>query len=344
MAAEKEITIYDIAERLNVSATTVSRGLQDHPTISKKTKQKIFDMVEELGYRSNNFARNLRNQRTNTIGVIVGKLNSHFQSAAISGIAQHASKNGYNLLISQSFELLSHEATSVKTMFDSRVDGLLVSVAYDTENLKHFGDFIKKKIPVVFFDRMLSQDQYTNIVIDNRKAAYKITKHLIEQGKQNIVHITAPLVQNVYVDRLNGYKDALREASIEFREENVVINTLSMADGELAATELLKRKHLPDGVFVTNDICAVGCMLALKQAGVKIPEDIAFAGFNNDPVSRVVEPNLTTIDYDGYEMGEVAASHLISYLNGSLQSSRTDTIVLRAELIVRASSLRSTQL
>src|SRR5690348_9647891 len=140
MAGEKEITIYDIAERLNVSATTVSRGLQDHPTISKKTKQKILEMVEELGYRSNNFARNLRNQRTKTIGVIVGKLNSHFQSAAISGIAQYASRNGYNLLISQSFELLSHEAASVKTMFDSRVDGLLVSLAYDTENLKHFGD------------------------------------------------------------------------------------------------------------------------------------------------------------------------------------------------------------
>ncbi len=337
---EKEVTIYDIAERLKVSATTVSRGLQDHPTISKKTKKKIFDLVKEMGYRSNSFAKNLRRRKTNTLGVIVGKLNSHFQSAAISGIAHTANQSGYNLLISQSFEILEQEAAGVKTMFESRVDGLLVSLSYDTRNLKHFDDFLKKKVPVLFFDRVMDHDECMNIVIDNRKAAYKATRHLIEQGRKDILHITAPLMQNVYIDRLNGYKDALQEAGIAFREENVLINNLGMEDGRAAAAAILTRKERPDAVFAANDSCAVGCMIAVKQTGLRIPEDIAFAGFNNDPVSQVIEPNLTTINYDGYTMGQVAATHLISYLNGDSESYRTDTIVLRSELIIRGSSLQ----
>ncbi|MBE7171295.1 MAG: LacI family DNA-binding transcriptional regulator [Williamsia sp.] len=335
---EKEVTIYDIAERLNVSATTVSRGLQDHPTISKKTKKRIFDLVEELGYRSNQFAKNLRNRRTSTIGVIVGKLNSHFQSAAISGIAHTANRNGYNLLISQSFEIFSQEAAGVKTMFDSRVDGLLVSLAYDTRDLQHFEDFFKKKIPVLFFDRVINHDQCINIVIDNRKAAYRITRHLIDQGKKHIIHITGPLVQNVYIDRLNGYKDALAEAGIPYDPADVIINDLTLEDGKLAATAILQRPQLPDAVFAANDSCAVGCMLTVKAAGLRIPQDIAFAGFNNDPVSQVIEPNLTTVQYDGYAMGQVAANHLLKCLGGDTDNVPTDTIILRSELLIRGSS------
>ena len=342
MSQEKDVTIYDIAKKLNISAATVSRGLQDHPGISKKTKKKIFDTVEAMGYRSNHFARNLRSQKTNTIGVIVPRLNSFFMSSVIAGIENVANKEGYNLIISQSSEQSSKEAVSAKTMFSNRVDGLLVSLAYDTENLKHFEAFLNKKVPVIFFDRVMEHDKCTSILIDNRKAAYEITNHLIAQGCRRIVHITAPLQQNVYIDRLNGYKQALTEARIKFREEDVIIGNLSMEAGIEAAEKILKLKTKPDGVFVSNDNCAVGCMLAIKKAGLQIPDDIAFAGFNNDPLSQVVEPNLTTINYSGYEMGEVAARHLISYLNGDTHSYRTNTIILRAELLVRASSLKHT--
>jgi LacI family transcriptional regulator len=186
----------------------------------------------------------------------------------------------------------------------------------------------------------MEHDRCTSILIDNQKAAYEVTRHLLGQGCRHIVHITAPLQQNVYVERLNGYKQALTEFKIKFREEDIIIGNLSLEAGGEAAEKILKMKTKPDGVFVANDNCAVGCMLAIKKAGFDIPGDIAFAGFNNDPVSQVIEPNLTTINYPGFEMGEVAARHLISFLNGDTHSHRTNTIILRSELVIRASSVK----
>lgn len=340
MQNSKEVTIYDIAKKLKISPATVSRGLQDHPAISKKTKKKIFDLADKIGYRSNHFARNLRNQKTDTIGVIVPRLNSHFMSSVIAGIENVANKEGYNLIISQSSELSTKEAANAKTLFNNRVDGLLASLAYDTKDLSHFDSFFRKKIPVIFFDRVMDHENCTNILIDNRKAAYEATKHLIEQGCKRIVHITAPPQQNVYIDRLKGYKQALAGHKIKFKEEDVIIGDLSMEAGNDAAEAILKMKTLPDGIFVSNDNCAVGCMLALKQKGIKIPDDIAFAGFNNDPVSKVIEPNLTTINYSGNEVGEIAARHLISHLSGVSPIHNTNTIILRSELIIRESSLK----
>lgn len=338
MLKEKEATIYDIANRLNISIATVSRALKDDPVVSKKTKKKIFDLAEEMNYRSNHFARNLRNATTKTIGVIVPRLNSNFMSAVIAGIESVVNTEGYNLIISQSSEDVKKEIASAKTMFNNRVDGLLVSLAYDTEDLAHFNMFHKKNIPVIFFDRVMDQEHYTNILIENKKAAYEATTHLIKQGCKKIVHITAIPKQNVYKDRLDGYKQALTDNNIKFDEENVIIGNLSLEAGATAKEVIMQMKPMPDGVFVANDNCAVGCMLALKQAGIRIPEDIAFVGFNNDPVSKVIEPNLTTINYKGYEMGEVAAGNLINHLNGNATIHATSTIILRSEIILRESS------
>lgn len=341
MSKEKETTIYDIADKLNVSIATVSRALKDDPVVNKKTKKKIFELAEELGYRSNHFARNLRNQRTETIGVIVPRLNSYFMSTVIAGIENVANNEGYNLIISQSSESEQKEKASAKTMFNNRVDGLLVSLSYDTNDLAHFDQFLRKNIPIIFFDRGEHHDNFTNVLIDNRKSAYEATKHLIEQGCKRIIHITAKPKRNVYVDRLNGYKQALTENNMEFSDENLIVGNLSLEAGIDAAGMILKMDSLPDGVLVANDNCAVGCMLSLKQAGIQIPKDIAFVGFNNDPVSKVIEPNLTTINYPGYEMGEVAARNLINHLTGTYPIHSTNTIVLRSELIIRASSQRS---
>jgi LacI family transcriptional regulator len=336
----KDVTIYDIANELKISVATVSRALKDDPHVSKKTKKKISELAEKLDYRSNVLAKNLRSQKTNTIGVIVGKIASHFQASVISGIEDVANKHGYNLIISQSSEQYSKEETNARTMFNNRVDGVLASLAIDTESLNHFEPFFKKNIPVIFFDRVIQHPNSSNIVINNIEAAYKATRHLIEQGCKNIIHITAPVKQNVYIDRLKGYKKALEEESISFKKDNVIISNLGFYDGIEAAEKILSIKPLPDGVFVANDNCAVGCMIALKRAGIKIPEDIAFIGFNNDPVSEVVEPNLTTINYPGYDVGKAAAQQLINHLKGVSSIYSTNTIILKSALIIRASSLK----
>lgn len=340
MIQKKDITIYDLAVKLNISPATVSRGLKDHPAINKVTKKKIFDLAEEMGYRSNHFARNLRQQRTNTIGVIVPRLSSMFTATVISGIENVATKAGFNLIISQSLELFTKEVANAKTMFNNRVDGLLVSLAYDTENIDHFEVFFNKNIPLIFFDRVAQHQNCTNIIIDNRKAAFEATKHLIDEGCKRILHITAPSKQNVYMERMQGYKDALALHKIKFKEEFIFKGDLSQEAGAEVAEMIMKLSPRPDGVFAANDSAAVGCMMALKKAGIRIPEDIAFAGFNNDPISQVIEPNLTTINYHGYEMGEAAAQNLINHLKGVSTINTTNTIVLRSELIVRASSLK----
>ncbi len=341
MINNKEITIYDLARKLNISIATVSRALKNDPVVSKKTKKKIFDLAEEMGYRSNHFARNLRNQRTDTIGVIVPRLNSYFMSTVIAGIENVVNHAGYNLIISQSSESTSKEIANAKTMFNNRVDGLLVSLAYDTDDISHFDIFFKRNVPLIFFDRVTDHKHCTNILIDNRKAAHEVTTHLINQGCKRIVHITAASHSNVYIDRLAGFKHALSDHHINLKKDYIIHSDLSQEAGTIAAEKIRHMRPLPDAVFVANDNCAVGCMLALKQAGIEIPGDIAFAGFNNDPVSKVVEPNLTTINYPGYEMGETAARHLINHLNGTAAIHSTNTILLRSELIIRASSMKT---
>jgi LacI family transcriptional regulator len=335
----KEITIYDIADKLKISAATVSRGLKDDPLVNHKTKKLIVDAAEEMGYRSNSMASNLRNKKSNIIGVIVPRLNSNFMSDVIAGIEKVVNDANYNLFISQSLETMKKEVSNAKAMLNNRVEGLLVSLAYDTTDIEHFEPFIKRKVPVVFFDRVFEHPACPQIYIDNYKAAREITTHLIDQGCKRIVHITANLLRSVYSERFNGYKKALEEHQLEFDEDLLIVNDLSSQAGIAAAEQILKMLVLPDGVFVTNDICAISCMQTLKKHGIKIPRDIAFAGFNNDPTACVVEPNLTTINYKGYEMGEAAAKLMVAHLN-NYDVKQMHSVVLRSELIVRESSLR----
>ena len=338
MPPEKEITIYDIARELDISAATVSRGLKDDPAVNKATRKKIQDLARELGYRSNTFASNLRKKSSHTIGVMVPRLSSHFMSNVLAGMEHIASTEGYNLIISQSLETLKKEIANAETMFNSRVDGLLVSLSFETENIEHFEPFIRKGIPVIFFDRIKEHSKCTSIIIDNYKSAYDATKHLLDNGYKRIMHIGGNTVSNVYAERLRGYKQALTDHKIALDPKLILTKNMSEESGVEAAKHILKMKHLPDAVFSANDACAVYCMRTLKKKGIRIPEDIAFVGFNNDPMSKVVEPNLTTVNYPGYAMGEAAVTQLIKHLNKASDITATNVITLRSELIVRESS------
>jgi LacI family transcriptional regulator len=260
-------------------------------------------------------------------------------STVIAGMEKVANASGYNLIISQSQESFKKEIASVTTMFNSRIDGMMISLAYDTRNTDHFEDLIKKQIPLIFFDRVIEHPECTSIVIDNKKAGYDATSHLLEQGCKRIVHVDGNVNRNVYADRLEGYKQAISERGIAFDPELVISNKLTDQTSSEAAEYIMGLKKRPDGIFTANDTSAVACIRELKLAGVRVPDDIAVVGFNNDPISRVIEPNLTTIDYPGQEMGEIAATTLISKLLKN-PTGNLNTIVLRHSLIVRESSLR----
>jgi len=340
MKQKKDVTIYDIAQKLALSSTTVSRGLNDHAAINKNTRKKIQDTARELGYRHNTFASSLRKQKTNTIGVIIHELNSNFITSVLSGIEKVTAENGYDLLIAHSSESFEKEAANSLNLFHKRVDGLLASLAFDTEGLEHFKHFEDKGIPVIFFDRVEENIENTKVIIDNYKCGYQATQHLIEQGCKRIVMVTASLKRNVYAQRYKGYKDALYDHNIKLNDKLVLVKDLSEQCSVEAAYEILKMNPLPDGAFITNDFSAAVCMQTLKEHGIRIPQDIAVVGFNNDAICKLIDPQLSTIQYPGIEMGEIAARNLINHLKGISNISHTNTIVVRSELIIRKSSLR----
>lgn len=337
---EKEITIYDLAKILAISPATVSRALNDHPAINAKTKSLIAEKAAELGYRSNTFASHLRTRKTNTLGVIVPRLNSNFMSTVLAGMEEVANNFGYNLLISQSLESEIKEQANARTMFNSRVDGLLVSVAYDTESFEHFSTFISRNIPVLFFDRVMDHPQCGTVVIDNEQAGYDATRHLLDQGCRRIMHVTGDTRRNVYAHRLEGFKRALAGQNLPLDNQLILQTDLSQEAGRMVAAQIDQMQEKPDGLFIANDLCAAVCMQALKEMGQQVPADIAIVGFNNDPVSQVVSPQLTTVYYPGYQMGKTAMTTMIGQLTGTKSLDNSEAIILRSELIIRRSSIR----
>lgn len=336
----QKVTIYDLAKRLNVSPGTVSRSLNDHASISKKTKNKVLTLANELGYRTNKFAANLRNQKSNTLGVIVPKLNSYFMSTVLAGIESAASSEGYNLIISQSLESEAKEIANTKTLFDSGVDALLVSLAYETTNYDHFDIFTNRKIPLLFFDRVLDLNNCTTILINNEAAGFDATEHLIKQNCINILHISGSFTRTVYRERYLGFKKALEKHNLLFSKHQLLETDLDPTKIEDIIQHIIKSPKKIDGIFVANDTIAVQCIKELQKINYKIPGDIKVIGFNNNPISEIINPSLTTINYPGYEMGVLAGQSIINHLNGNINLQSANSIILKHKLIIRESTLK----
>jgi LacI family transcriptional regulator len=301
---KKEITIYDIAKALNVSAATVSRGLKNHPSIGKETRKKIKDMAQLMGYQTNALASGLRTRSTRTLGVIVPRLNSNFMSTVLAGMEKAAVEAGYHLMIMQSQESKEKERESAALLYNHRVDGLMVSTSAASSQTDHFIPFFRKNIPVIFFDRVPDQPKNFHCIgIDNFKAGETIGTHFLEQGCQNMLHITGNIDISAYRERMQGFKNVLLKKNLEMDEKSIIITNLGTEDGKTAAQTVLQRNALPDAVFVSNDTCAIALIHYLKQAGIDIPGKIKIAGFNNDPFAMFLSPGLTTINYPGEELG-----------------------------------------
>jgi LacI family transcriptional regulator len=344
MNQKKEITIYDIANKLNLSPSTVSRGLRDNPLISERTKQRIIETAKQMGYQQNTFASNLRKNKSNTIGVVVPRLDSYFMSKVISGIEKIANQNGYNLIINQSEESGKKEGRCVETMYNSRVDGLLMSISSGTRDLTHLDIINKKGIPIVFFDRTEEFADSIAVLIDNFQAGYEATMHLLQEGCRRIMHLGGRLDRNAYSERHRGYETALKEYNISIDKELIISSDLTEESGREAVDNLLSLNPRPDAVFAANDTSAVSVICELKRKGIKVPEDIAVVGFNNDPISRVIDPNLTTVNYPGDKMGELAATTLLNQIMSKENNVDLKTIILNHHLIIRESSKRNEDL
>lgn len=339
-----QVTIKDIARELGISPSTVSRALKDHPDISVKTKKAVNDLAEKLNYQPNIVALSLRQSKTNTIGVVIPELVHFFFSTVISGIEDVAYSAGYNIIITQSNESLQREISDIKALFNSRVDGMLISISRETTNFDHIESTLSRGVPMVFFDRVYNPEENCTVIVDDKSGAKEATKHLIEQGCKRIAHLEGPPNLEITKQRLEGYLEALQEANMTVDKELIVSCSLgTIEEGKEAAKKLLELPNPPDGIFASNDPVAMGALPSIKEKGLKIPEDLAIVGFSNWFFSSMMDPPLSSVDQPGFEMGQEAARMLISRIE---RGAKDDTVLppesktLRTRLIVRESSLR----
>nr|WP_315158124.1 LacI family DNA-binding transcriptional regulator [uncultured Flavobacterium sp.] len=343
MEEKKHVTIYDIAERLNLATSTISRALKDHHTISDKTIKKVKKTAEEMGFVPNTLAAGLRGNNTKTIGVLIPTVTQPFLSSLISGIEITAQKSDYTVIIMQSHDSYLEEVNMAKSLYSNRVSGVICSLAMETKDTTHFQQFTNNKIPLVFVDRVPKDYNTFRVVIDNYSAGYKATKHLIEQGCMRIAHLTAGSeLGNLYSERKRGYIEALRDHNLPIDEELIInLKSVTYKEGVKACNKLFDLDPIPDGLFAPGDIIAVSAVQTAKKRGLKVPDDIAVIGFNNDPISQIIDPNISTITHPAEKMGKTAAEIIITSLNSLKKDDAKEITFLNTEVLVRESSDRN---
>lgn len=340
---KKDLTIYDIAKELNVSGSTVSRALNDHPGIGKKTRKAIKDLASEWNYRPNLLAASLRTKRSNTIGVLVPWINRPFISSLISGIESSAFEAGYNVIISQSHDSYEMEKQSVQALSESRISALIVSLAMQSNNYKHFDIFNNNGIPIVYVDRIPQLKNIYKVHIDNFNAAFEATEHLINQGCKRIAHFGGTSDQIIYEERRLGYISALKQYGLNINDElNLKGKSLSADESIHLCESVFGLDNPPDGLFCANDTSTVSAIQFAKNLGIRIPEDLAVIGFNNDPICTIINPTLSSVEHPAIEMGKLAFNQALRLLpdnsstNDASMNSMPDT-----HLVVRQSSNRA---
>jgi LacI family transcriptional regulator len=334
----ERITIHDIARKLNITASTVSRALNDHPRISAETKKAVLKAAQKFNYQPNNIAAALRNGKTNIIGIIVPTADRSFFSSVVRGIEEIANKSRYNVMICQTYDNYEKEVACVDALLNARVDGIIASHGKDTENFGHFLKVKERGIPLIFFDRSNDELEISHVVIDDYLGAFKATEHLIQQGCQRIAHFTNFRKISIYRERLRGYREALLNNGLPFNESLVVESNLQLEDGRASMEKLLKLKQIPDAVFSASALGAVGAMQVLKERSIKIPQEVALVAFSNESFTSFTDPSLTSVDQHSLRIGNAAAEIFLEEISVGHNKFIPQKIVLKPELIIRDSS------
>jgi len=335
---KRQITIKDIAIKLGLSTSTVSRALKDHPDISPKTRTAVKELSALLGYRPNRIALNLRSNVTKTLGLIIPEIEHYFFSAIINGIEEVAYKNDYSVMVFQSNETYRREVNNTHAVLTNRVDGVLVSFSKETHDFSHFMKLVENEIPVVFFDRVIDGLPADQVVADDYHGAFLAVNHLIEKGCRKIAHFSAPQHLLIGKNRLSGYYDALLKHNIPI-DASLVFPADTYDESKKMALSILRSPTRPDGFFAVNDMSAIAIIKAARELGLRIPEDIKVVGFENSKSAALCEPELTTIDQFGFELGREACLMLLKRLKDNGQTAfKPERKVIKTRLIQRKST------
>lgn len=334
-------TISDLARELNLTPSTISRALNNHPAISRQTKEAVLHLAQKRHYQPNRIAASLRLGKSRILGVLIPSSEINFFGAVIHGIENIARLHDYNVLIYQSNEEEEAESRGVNTFVRSRVACVLASLSKETRHLQHFADLKRKGIPLVLFDRASDELDVPSVVIDDYKGAYLATLHLAAQGCRRIAHIAGQQHVAIFHTRLQGYLDALAFLGLKQDPSLVVYGTVTIASGSQCMHQLLALPQPPDAVFAVEDFTALGAIQAIKEKGKSIPGDVAVIGFANEEFGRYITPALSTVDQQPIIMGEEAAKMFFKLSEeDSFYSAAPPKKVLEPLIIGRASSIK----
>lgn len=329
-------TIKDIAKILNLSIATVSRALTGSSEISEGTRRKVLKKARELHYKPNIYARNLLKKRNNMIGVVVPEFITFFFPEIIIGIQEVMNKAGYQVLICQSNESSHQERKNIEMLENSMVEGLIISVTKESQNIDLYQRLVDEKLPIVFINRVLPDlTGVDQVVIDDRKWAYAAVEHLIKCGYTNIAHLAGNESLQITQRRLQGYLDALRDYNIPIKENLIMHVGIQQDRAQIGIKYLLSLKEKIDAIFAVNDPIAIGSILELKKRGMRVPEDIAVVGFSESPMGRIME--LTSVSQPTFQMGHAAAELLIKKMND--YNTPSEIRILEAKLNIRSTSI-----
>ncbi|RKR14330.1 LacI family transcriptional regulator [Maribacter vaceletii] len=335
----KHVTIKDVAKRLNVSISSVSRAFNDKYDIKKETKELILKTAEEMGYFPNPIAKKLSQNKTFNIGVVVPEFINEYYSEIIIGIQEVFMAHGYQVLIAQSDEKPEIELKNVKTLIHSMVDGLIIAPTMDSGNMEYYLKELNAGYPIVFMSRVKETLEASKVYFNNKKWAFFAAEHLIRQRYKNIYYLAGYKSLNVSIDRIEGFKRAMNKHKIPKENYKVIETGLLAEEGMQVIEDLIYNHDLPDAIFCFNDRVAMGAIAKLKSNGIKVPEDIAVMGFTETRMVDLITPKLSSVKQPTFDMGKNAAELLFKQINNSLMEPQT--IVLNGELTIRESSVRN---
>ena len=335
MANQKRISLKDLAHELGVSIATVSRALRNSPEIGQEMQMKVKELAKRLNYRPNPFAQSLRKEGPRIIGVVVPNLVTHFYAAVLDGIEDEARRAGYSVISSNSHESCEDEMRAIDNFVNLHVEGIIASVSQNTTDYSHFEKVSKMGIPLVFFGRTCLPDLFSSVTANGDVAAKKATQHLIETGSRRIAFLGGPNHLDMVKRRKHGYLEALRDNRIPIDRELVVCNRIDFDLVVEATKQLLQIENRPDAILAVNDTVTFAAFTAIKEMGLRIPEDVALIGFTDDQHARYVTPQMSAIEDQSYKMGCVAYDLLQKSISGDPNKYKK---IVPQKLVIRGTS------
>ncbi|NHA02739.1 LacI family transcriptional regulator [Mucilaginibacter sp. HC2] len=337
-AKSNKVNMKTLAKVLNVSIATISKALRDSHDIGEETKQRVIETAKLLHYVPNPYASSLRKRSSNTIAIIIPEIADSFFSQAINGIESIVGQEKYHALIYLTHDSYEREAQMFADLSSGRVDGVLMSVASNTKDIRHIQDLQQAGVPVVFFDRVCEDIPTAKIKTDDFNSAYMATKHLLERGCKNISLVTIEGYPSILQAREGGYKKALTEHQIKHQEQNVISCSNKYNQENIAFLKEHIAKIKPDGIIATVEHLATTTYLACEELKLNIPNDIKVVCFTNQITAAILNPPLTTVLQPAYDMGRKAAELLFGHLAGKPIQLEKENITLPSKLVVRDST------